>query len=76
MLQRREGKIHDSKAASSSTENTYVLLFCLIHETVLGFLLLLAYFLGNRMTQKAYEIMIYNRGKREGWMEETLDQRS
>ena len=66
MLQRREGETHDSKAASSSTENTYVLLFCLTHETVLGFLLLLIYFLGNRMTQKAYEIMIYNQGEKGG----------
>lgn len=65
----RGGKCKSThKAASSSTENTYVLLFCLIHEIVLGFLLLLAYFLGNRMTQKAYEIMIYNQGKeRDGW---------
>lgn len=66
MLQRREGKIHDSKAASNSTANAHVLLFCSIHETVLGLLLLLVYFLGNRMTQKAYEIMIYNQGEKGG----------
>lgn len=66
MLQRREGKIHNRKAASSSIANAHVLLFCLIYETVLGLLLLLVYFLGNRMTQKAYEIMIYNQGEKGG----------